>query len=235
MSAPTRFPNGVTNSSVTANLGNLPSPTTIGSFVDFHDFDQFVAGDWTETNTTSHGTIALVAGAGGIVSLAGGASSVSTDVIAIIKNPLDFNFTSSQRVWFETRLDVDVAANNLIIAGITSANATAAVTDGMYFSKAAGAATVDFTIAKSSAATTITSVATLANATYVRLGFYYDGSANVYVFVNDVMVARQTTLTNLPSGVALAPGLAMKLAATAPTTAYLNSDFILAAADRTNP
>lgn len=235
MSTPTRFKNGISTVGISnGTTFNYPLPTHYPVFTDFHDFDAYAAGDWTVTNTTSHATIGLIAGAGGILSLAGGAGSVANDIAAVIKNPLDFNFSTTQQVWFETILTADVAANNAIIAGITSANATAAVTDGIYFSKAAASASVSFVVAKSSTATTQTAVATMADATAIKLGFYYNQAENeIQVFVNGNMVYRQTTMTNLPSGVALAPGIAMKLAATAPTTAYLNADLIFAAQDLT--
>lgn len=237
MAAPTRYPNGVTTSAVNTNLGMFPLPDPTEACVAFYDFNQYVAGDWTVTNTTSHATIGLVAAsatvpAGGVIGLAGGASSVSTDVAAIQATPANVYFSSTGQVWFYAHLKLDVAANNKVILGLASSLATVAPTDGIYFSKAAGAATVDLVISKSSASTTLSSVATLANATDVELGFYYNGKDSVEVFVNEVRVARQTTLTNLPTAVALAPGLAMQLAATAPTTAYAYSDFILAAQTR---
>jgi hypothetical protein len=54
----------------------------------------------------------------------------------------------------------------------------------------------------------------------------------VQVFVNRYIVFTQTTLTNLPTGVALGAGLAMKLGATAPTTAYAQTDYLFAGQDR---
>lgn len=237
MGTPTRFTYGVGTAKVNTTFGNFPLPNPIDEAVAFYDFNQYVAGDWTVTNTTSHATIGLVAASstvpsGGVLGLVGGASSVSTDVAAIQANPFNFYFSTSNQVWFEAELKLDVAANNLIILGLASSVATAAPTDGIYFSKSAGNATVDFIISKSSASTTQTSVATLSDATNVRLGFYFNGKDAVDVFVNGAKVYSQTTLTNLPSSVALGPALAMKLAATAPTTAYAYTDYILAAQER---
>ena len=211
MATPTRFPAGVSTQKVNQTLGMFGQPDPTDPIVDFHDFQQYVAADWTVTNTTTHATIGLTAGAGGLISLAGGASSVTGDIAAIISNPLDFNFTSSQQVWFYTGFKVTTAANDQIQLGITAANSALTPSDGIYFNKAAGASTIDFVVRKSSTSTTQSAVATLVNATFVRLGFYYNGKDAVDVFVNDNKVYSQTVLTNLPTSTALALLLALKL------------------------
>ena len=237
MGNPTRFVNGVSTQAVGRNLGNFPLPDPSECCVDFEDFNQYVAGDWTVTNTTSHNTIGLVAAsstipAGGVIGLVGGASSVSTDVAAIQATPLNMYFSTSNQVWFYTHLKLDSATNNQVMVGIGSSAATVAPTDGIYFNKASGGATVDFVVRKSSTSTTVSSVATLTAATDVELGFYYNGKDTVYAYVNEQCVGSTTTLTNLPAAVAMAPFIAMKLGAGAPTTATLYSDFLLAAQDR---
>ena len=232
MATPTRFPSGVSTQKVNQTLGMFGQPDPTTPIVDFHEFNQYIAGDWTVTNTTSHATVALTAGAGGLLSLAGGASSVTNDIAAIISNPLDFNFASTQQVWFYTGFKVTTAANDQIQLGLMAANSALTPTDGMYFNKAAGAATIDFVVRKSSTSTTQSTIATLVAGTFVRLGLYYNGKDSVDVFVNDAKVYSQTVLTNLPTSTALGIGLGFKSAATAPTTSDLIVDFALAAQDR---
>lgn len=232
MVAPTRFPAGVSTQAVGKNLGMYPLPDPTDVYTYFNDFSQYVAGDWTVTNTSSHGTVALIAGVGGQISLAGGASSVTSDIVAIQDNPFDFNFSSSTPVWFYTAIKATTALNDQLLVGLTSSNATLAPSDGIYFNKAAGAATIDFVVAKSSTATTKTSIATLTDNTFIELGFYYNGKDAIDVFVNEVKVYSQTTLTNLPTATALGSGLGVKAAATAPTTANIVADFLLSAQGR---
>jgi hypothetical protein len=232
MATPTRFPSGVSTQKVNQTLGMFGQPDPTTPIVDFHDFNQYVAGDWTVTNTASHATVALTAGAGGLLSLAGGASSVTNDIAAIISNPFDFNFASTQQVWFYTGFKVTTAANDQIQLGLMAANSALTPTAGMYFNKAAGAATIDFVVRKSSTSTTQSAIATLVAGTFVRLGLYYNGKDSVDVFVNDAKVYSQTVLTNLPTSTALGVGLGFKSAATAPTTSDLIVDFALAAQDR---
>lgn len=232
MATPTRFPAGVSTQKVNQTLGMFPQPDPTDPIVDFHEFNQYVAGDWTVTNTTSHGTAALVAGAGGLLSLAGGGSSVTSDIVAIISNPLDFNFTSGQQVWFYTGFKVTTAANDQIQLGLTAANSALTPTAGIYFNKAAAASTIDFVVRKSSTSTTQSAVATLVDGTFIRLGFYYNGKDAVDVFVNDAKVYSQTVLTNLPTSTALGTALGLKASATAPTTSDLIVDFAMVASDR---
>ena len=230
--SPVRYPKGMTNSSPTGLLHMYPEVDHTKVYTRFTDFSQYVAGDWTVTNTTSHATIALTAGVGGILSLAGGGLSVANDLAGIQENPFTFNFASGKKVWFKARLNVETALNNQLMFGLTTSNAAATATDGIYFNKAAAAATVDFVVEKSSTATTQSAVATLADATYAELGFYYNGKSEIQVYLNDVKVYSQTTLTNLPSAVSLGLGVVTMLAATAPTTSILLVDYIFAAQEK---
>jgi hypothetical protein len=230
--APTRFKNGVSTQAVGLNLGMYPLPDPTDGYTDFHDFGQYAAADWTVTNTTSHGTAALIAGAGGLVALAGGATSVTNDIVAIQSNPLDFQFTTSQQVWFYASFKATTALNDQLQLGITTSNAALAPTDGIYFNKNAASTAIDFVVRAGSVSTTLASVATLANNAFIEVGFYYNGKDAVDVFVNEVKVGSVTTLTNFPHDVALGVGFGVKAAATAPTTSNIVVDFTFAAQDR---
>lgn len=255
MASPTRFPAGVSTQAIGSTLGQFPLPDPTDISVDFEDFNQYVAGDWTVTNTTTHQTIGLVAGNGGIISTVGGASSVTNDIGAIQANPLNFNIATNtitatapptQLAWFYTAFKATTAANDQLLVGVTSSNATLAPTDGIYFNKAAGSTNITFVVRKSSTSlaasaysTGTTTVATLANATFVRLGWYYDGKGNIDVFVNDVKVcsvdvgvSTGTMVSSFPNAVNLGMGFGCKAASTAPTTADMIVDFMLSAQTR---
>ena len=255
MSAPTRFPAGVSTQVVGAQLGMYPLPDPTDVTNAFYDFFQYAAGDWTVTNTSSHATVALTAGAGGLLSAAGGASSVTSDIGAIISNPLNFNlpantvsgtYPPTSQGWFYCSFKATTAANDQLQIGITSANSTLAPTDGIYFNKAAGASTIQFVVRKSGSSlaataysTGTTTVATLSDATFVELGWYYDGKGNIDVFVNenkvcsvDVGQSTGTVASTFPVAVAMGPGFGVKAAATAPTTSNIVVDFMLASQTR---
>ena len=94
-------------------------------------------------------------------------------------------------------------------------------------------------LAASAYSTGTTTVATLANATTVELGWYYDGGGTVFVYVNEkcvctVDVGNSTGLVvaTFPQATALGAGFGCKAAATAPTTADMIVDFMLAAQTR---
>jgi len=241
MASPTRFPAGVSTQAIGSTLGQFPLPDPTDISLDFEDFFQYVAADFTVTNTTSHQTIGLVVGNGGIISTVGGGSSVTADIGAIQNNPLNFNIATNtitatapptQVAWFYTAFKATTAANDQLQVGLTSSNAALTPTDGIYFNKAAGTAAIDFVVRKSSTSTTQAAVATLANNTFLQLAFYYNGKDAIDVFVAGVKVYTQLVLTNLPSAVALATAFGVKAAATAPTTSNLVIDYSLAAQGR---
>ena len=255
MASPTRFPAGVSTQAIGSTLGQFPLPDPTDMSVDFEDFFQYVAGDWTVTNTTSHQTIGLVAGNGGLISTVGGASSVTSDIGAIQANPLNFNIATNattatapptQVAWFYCAFKATTAANDQLQIGVSASNAALTPTSGIYFNKAAGSAAITFVVRKGSASLAATAyssgtttVATLVDATYIKLGWYYDGKGNIDVFVNDakvcsvdVGVSTGTMVATFPNATNMGIGFGCKAAVTAPTTADMVVDFMLSAQTR---
>lgn len=159
-------------------------------------FFQYVAADWTVTNTTSQQTIGLVVGNGGIISTTGGSSSVTGNIGAIQANPFNFNIATNtttataptQVAWFYTAFKATTAANDQLLTGVAASIAALTPTDGIYFNKAAGSTAITFVVRKGSASlaataysNATTTVATLVNNTYIKLGWYYDGRGNIDV------------------------------------------------------
>ena len=255
MASPTRFPAGVSTQAIGSTLGQYPLPDPTDLSVDFEDFFQYVAGDWTVTNTSSYQTIGLVTGNGGIISTTGGASSVTGNIGAIQSNPLNFNIATNtitatapptQVAWFYTAFKATTAINNQLQVGVASSIAALTPTDGIYFNKAAGSTAITFVVRKGSASLAATAyssgtttVATLVNATFIKLGWYYDGKGNIDVFVNDAKVcsvdvgaSTGTMVATFPNATNLGMGFGCKAAATAPTTADMIVDFMLSAQTR---
>ena len=255
MASPTRFPAGVSTQAIGSTLGQYPLPDPTDLSVDFEDFFQYVAGDWTVTNTSSYQTIGLVTGNGGIISTTGGASSVTGNIGAIQANPLNFNIATNtitatapptQVAWFYTAFKATTAINNQLQVGVASSIAALTPTDGIYFNKAAGSTAITFVVRKGSASLAATAyssgtttVATLVDATFIKLGWYYDGKGNIDVFVNDAKVcsvdvgaSTGTMVATFPNATNLGMGFGCKAAATAPTTADMIVDFMLSAQTR---
>jgi len=181
----TRLPNGFTNvgdSSIFANM-TQPDPTKFHEY--WNDFDTYTAGDWVVTETQAGATQALTAGDGGWLLLTN--TAADDDLIALQKTPAAFTLTAGKKAFFRCRFKVSDATQSDVVFGLQVVDTTPLdVTDGIYFLKSDGAATVNFICRKNATtgSTSASSVATLANDTFVTLGFYYDGIDRVYYSVD---------------------------------------------------
>lgn len=184
----TRLPNGFTNvgdSSIFANM-TQPDPTKFHEY--WNDFDTYTAGDWVVTETQAGATQALTAGDGGWLLLTN--TAADDDLIALQKTPAAFTLTAGKKAFFRCRFKVSDATQSDVVFGLQVVDTTPLdVTDGIYFLKSDGAATVNFICRKNATtgSTSASSVATLANDTFVTLGFYYDGIDKVYYSVDGVI------------------------------------------------
>jgi hypothetical protein len=192
----TRFPNGITNvgeQSLFAELGQ-PAATIFHTY--FEDFDYYTAGDWTVTETDAGATQALTDGDGGLLLITN--TAADNDLVSLQKKGESFRFESGKALFFEARFKVSDATQSDVVIGLQITDTTPLdVSDGVFFIKADGAATVNFLVEKNNTATTASSIATMADDTYIRLGFYYDGSSAVQYFVNGTYTGSSVT-TNLP-------------------------------------
>jgi hypothetical protein len=192
----TRFPNGVTNvgeSSMFADMGQN-APSNFHNY--FEDFDYYAAGDWTVTETDSGATQALTDGDGGLLLITN--TAADNDLVALQKKGESFRFASGKKLWFEARFKVSDATQSDVVMGLQITDVTPLdVTDGVFFIKADGAATVNLLVEKNNTATTTSSVATMADDTFITLGFFYDGVSTIYYFVNGALGGSSVT-TNLP-------------------------------------
>jgi hypothetical protein len=162
----------------------------------FEDFDYYTAGDWTVTETDAGATQALTDGDGGWLLITN--TAADNDLVALQKKGESFRFASGKKLWFEARFKVSDATQSDVVMGLQITDATPLdVTDGVFFIKADGAATVDLLVEKNNTATTTSSVATMANDTFITLGFFYDGVSTIYYFVNGALGGSSVT-TNLP-------------------------------------
>lgn len=190
----TRFPNGVTNvgeDSLFAALGQLAGPQF---HTYFEDFDYYAAADWTVTETQAGATQALTDGDGGLLLLTN--TAADNDLVALQKVGESYRFASGKKLFFEARFKVSNATQSDVVMGLQITDTTPLdVTDGVFFLKSDDSTTISLLVEKNNTATT-TSVGTLADDTYIRLGFYYDGNSSIQAFVNGTYVATSAT-TNL--------------------------------------
>jgi hypothetical protein len=164
-------------------LFRSPDPTLFHTYS--NDFDTYTAGDWTVTETDAGATQALTAGDGGLLLITN--TAADNDLVALQKNPAAFTFTAGKKTFFRCRFKVSDATQSDLVFGLQVVDTTPLdVTDGIYFLKADGAATVDFICRKnaSTGSTSASAVATMADDTFIELGFYYDGQSSVAYEVN---------------------------------------------------
>ena len=95
--------------------------------------------------------------------------------------------------------------------------------------KADGSTSVSLVVEKNGTATTTTSVATVANDTFIRLGFYYDGASVIEYSVNGVTLGTSVT-TNLVDDEDLTPTFAIQNGEAVAKT--MTVDYIFVAKER---
>lgn len=200
--ATTNFIDGVTQVADTTTLGDytMPDPTQMHTW--FDDFDDYVAAEWTITET-GVGSRAVQNAANGILLITNAAADNDANFLqwsgstsaATVET---FRFTAQKELWFKARFKVSDATQSDVFMGlyVTDTDPVGGIVDGVYFTKADGSTTLSLVVVKNSTATTTTAV-TLANDTYVTVGYYYNGGDKIDIFVNDLRVASSVT-TNVP-------------------------------------
>lgn len=192
----TRFPNGVTNVGEDSPFADLtmPAPTKFHTY--YEDFDYYVAANWTVTETQAGATQALTDGDGGLLLITN--TAADDDLVSLQKVGESYRFASGKELFFEARLKVSDATQSDVVIGLQITDATPLdVSDGVFFIKADGSTSVSLLVEKNGTATTTSSVATMANDTFISLGFYYDGASSIQYSVNGVVKGTSVT-TNLP-------------------------------------
>lgn len=223
----TNYPNGVTNSTLTGTMNSYTAPDPSNSATYFNDFFTYAAGDWTVTETQAGATQAIGAGDGGWLALVN--SAANNDLNAIQVPVTCMTFEAGKQLWFKTRFKVSNATNSAIVIGLQVVDTTPlSVSDGVYFNKAAASTTLNLLTIKTAVGTTTTAIATLADDTFVTVGYYYDGGTTITAYANDASVASFTN-TNMPA-VSLTVSIGVANGTAAANT--LTVDYILASKSR---
>ena len=197
----TNFTKGVNNITAQNILGQMIQldPTQMHTY--FNDFDTYTAGDFTVTETQAGATQALANVDGGVLLLTN--SAADNDLNALQKVGESFKFEAGKKLFFKSRFAVSDATQSDFVIGLQITDSTPlAVTDGVYFRKHDGDANLDFVVIKDSTASTATAIATVANNTYLTVGFYYNGVDEIVyaasVNNNNPTVLGKLPVTNLP-------------------------------------
>ena len=231
----TNFPNGISTADRGTELERLILPDPTQAHVYFNDFTTYVAGDWTITTTeggTGNASEALTNVAGGALLITNDDADNDSDELQLAVE--SFKFASGKKSWFKTRFKVSDATQSDWIIGlcITDTTLIDGMSDGVYFKKDDGDASIDFALEKDCSATEASGIATQSDDTFVTLGWYFDGDTTngIKYYVDGTHKGTQTTMTNLCTDEELAVSFALQNGAAAAKTMTL--DYIYAAQER---
>lgn len=222
----THFEDGVTDARGLWGLFGQLDPRRYVTF--FDDFVRYNTGDWTITKIGA-GTNALTNAHGGQLLIT--TSALSGDSVHHDKVGESFLFALGRQAFFEARVALsDVSATDFYVGLHITDTTPLDVTNGVYFQKANGSAVVNLYSEKGNVQTTALAAATMVNATFVRLGFYWDGKADIKAYVDGVHVGTLTPSTLLPDVQTLCASFGIQTNAAAAKT--LTVDYIMAAMER---
>jgi hypothetical protein len=229
MPAPGRYPNGVNNALKNTTLWSMPvmDPTRVHTY--FTDFNEYVSGNWTVTETGS-GTRALTDVAGGALLVTNAAGG--SDANYFNKVGESFLLASGKKAWFKSRLKASDATLSDLVMGLQVTDTTPLdVTDGIYFLKATAAATWSFIVRKDATTGSLATspVATCVADTFMTLGWYYDGKAALEYYIDDVKIGTVDPTNYFPD-TELTIGFGIKNGEAVAKT--MTVDYIFAAIER---
>lgn len=190
MASPTRFPSGVTNVASNKDTGQLPFPDPTRYQVYFNDFtDDLVS--WTET-ATSVGTgtsgAAIADAAGGILQITTAANE--NDGLFIESQGESFLLEAGKRTWIKARFALGDAIESDFIIGLHSTSGTPqAATLRYLFESVDGSAALYFNVDDNTTDVDSSTVATLADDTFVNVCAYYDGT-DILLYLNDALITK---------------------------------------------
>ncbi len=196
----THFTSGVTNVSGDGTLGKLKAPAPHKYHTYFNDFDTYLASDWTITTTeagTGSATEALADGDGGLLVLTNAAGDNDLDFLQLVKE--GFKYEAGKQLAFNIRFKTNDATQTDIVAGLQVTDTTPLdVSDGVFFLKSDGATTISFIVEKDGTQSTLTLPNSLADDTFMTLGYVYDPKDQKFHVFQDNVLAGTVVNTNAP-------------------------------------
>jgi hypothetical protein len=233
----THFTNGVSNQTVGNPLYDYPYLDPFKFYTYANDFFTYHADEWTITTTeagTGSATEAVTSQAGGALLVTNAAGDNDLDFFNLKGEA--FKFVSTKRMFFKAKFKVSDATQSDVVMGLTITDTTPLdTTDGVFFQKDDGDTNIDFHIEKDNSATSNAAIGTLADDTFITVAFAYDphgnnGSGSFSIFMDDVKVGEQTTLTNVPDDEELTIAFGIQNGEAAAKT--MTIDFIICAVER---
>lgn len=203
-------------SGTTSMWGNCPTLAWLSDPAIAHryrnDFHTFLVGEWVQTVIGTTPTATVHDEAGGVLLLTTSASD--NDAIQLqlgtinAATGLSFQFTSTKPAWFQARIkqsDADTkdwaigfASADTTVLGDSSAYAQGATEFIGFASDATLSAGTAHFVTKLTTETASASLGTLADATYITVGFYWDGTTAT-PWYNGAKVTSAATALTIPT------------------------------------
>jgi hypothetical protein len=170
-----------------------------------NDFLSWVPDEWTVTEATA-GTQLLEDARNGILILTAGAGENQGNNLQLGGSGdgetvgESFAPVTGKNLWFECRVASNDADQNDFFVGLHNEDTSVIAgrgTDYIGFYTLDGSANLNVQSAATSVVSSETAVATVADGTYLKLGFKVTGASKVDFYVNDVLEASITT--NIPT------------------------------------
>lgn len=155
-------------------------------------FHNYIAGDWTVTETGS-GSRAITDEVGGVLLITNGASDDDVNSLQLVGE--SFLPGVGKRVWVEARIKISDATQSDFCFGLAVTDTTPRATaNGIKFQKDDGDTNIDFLVSTGSADSQATAIATLGTA-YIRYGFKVTGTGLIEYWIDGIKKGALTITT----------------------------------------
>jgi len=225
-SSVSRFPNGIATNEIQQNMGQFILPDVTQAHVFFDDFNSIIPlGGYVLTGSAPPD---ILDEDGGVVLAETTAMDNNLTSLQWFKGI--FQFESGKQLWAKYTFKVSEVLQSEVVVGLQITNITpfTGVTDGVFFRKIDGDATLQLVVVKDSIET-VTDVLEMIDDTYVTVGFYFDGANKISIFSLNEGIAKSSVL-NLPDDEVLAPIFAVKTGEAA--VKNLSVDYMFVAKER---
>lgn len=229
----TRFPAGVSGLPATDIFSSIRGTDWTKAYVFTDDFP-VLDSQWIVTETQAGATQAVTAGNYGLVLLTNSAAANDVNQLQLAVGSFLPALNSNKRLFLKARFAISDVSDSAFAIGLQVVNADGTVlanaTQGMYFLKAVGAATIDFYVRQANVAANSVNagaIATLVNATQVEVAAFFDGVDRVFYAINGVVLGSVLIAAASVPNAVLAPIITLKNGAAAVArTATIDSIFV---------
>lgn len=232
----TRFQNGINNlAEGTIFGGSLPFPYPINYHIFDEDFYEYIAAQWTVTETQAGATQGVAnPGNGGILELVNSAADNDLNAIQRVAAGItgeSWRIDPVKKFFMRCRVSIDNVTLSDFVAGLQITDATPlAVSDGLFFRKTEGAATVNLVSVKDSVEAVLVLGSVIIAPTLNDLDLFWDGggitNGRLYAALNGTIAGFLQPGVSFPDDEDLTISLAVQNGSAAARTFRADRVFI---------